>query len=70
MSNKEGDESQRQYSKRYPIGFSNIDIAEVQIAGRKLYLLVGIDGRSKFAVTQPADNADRRTAWEFLERPC
>jgi IS30 family transposase len=34
---------------------------------RKLYLFVGIDRTSKFAVTQLVDKADRRTAWEFLE---
>jgi transposase InsO family protein len=44
-----------------------IDIAEVQTAEGKLYLFVGIDRTSKFAVTQLVDKADRRTAWEFLE---
>ncbi|MET3762297.1 transposase InsO family protein [Sphingomonas sp. UYEF23] len=43
------------------------DIAEVQTAEGKLYLFVGIDRTSKFAVTQLVDKADRRTAWEFLE---
>ncbi len=33
----------------------------------KLHLFVGIDRTSKFAVTQLVDEADRRTAWEFLE---
>ena len=32
-----------------------------------LYLFVGIDRTSKFAVTQLVDKADRRTVWEFLE---
>jgi len=32
-----------------------------------LYLFVGINRTSKFAVTQLVDKADRRTAWEFLE---
>jgi len=49
------------------IGFFHIDIAEVQTAEGKLYLFVGIDRTSKFAVTQLVDKADRRTAWEFLE---
>jgi transposase InsO family protein len=57
----------RQLFKRYPIGFFHIDIAEVQTAEGKLYLFVGIDRTSKFAVTQLVDKADRRTAWEFLE---
>ena len=51
----------------YPIGFFHIDIAEVQTAEGKLYLFVGIDRTSKFAVTKLVDKADRRTAWEFLE---
>ena len=52
----------RQLFKRYPIGFFHIDIAEVQAAEGKLYLFVGIDRTSKFAVTQLFDKADRRTA--------
>jgi transposase-like protein len=32
-----------------------------------LYLFVAIDCSAKFAVTQLADTADRRTAWEFLQ---
>ncbi len=63
----EGDKPKRQHFKRYPIGFFHIDIAEVQTAEGKLYLFVGIDRTSKFAVTQLVDKADRRTAWEFLE---
>ena len=63
----EGDKPKRQRFKRYPIGFFHIDIAEVQTAEGKLYLFVGIDLTSKFAVTQLVDKADRRTAWEFLE---
>jgi len=39
----------------------------VQTAEGKLYLFVGIDRTSKFAVTQLIDKAERRTAWEFLE---
>ena len=38
--------------KRYPIGFFHIDIAEVQTAEGKLYLFVGIDRTSTFAVTR------------------
>ena len=63
----EGDKSKRQRFKRYPIGFFHIDIAEVQTAEGKLYLFVGIDRTSKFAVTQLVEKADRRTAWEFLQ---
>jgi hypothetical protein len=34
---------------------------------RELYLFVGIDCTSKFAVTQLIDKVDKRTAREFLE---
>jgi len=51
----------------YPIGFFRVDIAEVQTAEGKLFLFVGIDRTSKFAVTQLVEKADRRTAWEFLQ---
>lgn len=67
LPNIEGDAPKRQRFMRYPIGFFHIDIAEVQTAEGKLYLFVGIDRTSKFAVTQLVDKADRRTAWEFLE---
>jgi len=63
----EGDKPRRQRFKRYPIGFFHMDIAEVQTGEGKLYLFVGIDRTSKFAVTQLVDKAGRRTAWEFLE---
>lgn len=63
----EGDKPKRQRLKRYPMGFFHIDIAEVQTAEGKLYLFVGIDHTSKFAVSQLVDKADRKTAWEFLE---
>ena len=39
----------------------------IQAAEGKLYLFVGIDRTSKFAVTQLVEKADRKTAWEFLE---
>ena len=64
----EGDKPKRQTFKRYSIGFFHIDIAEVQTVKGKLYLFVGIDRTSKFAVKQLVDKADRKTAWEFLER--
>ena len=44
-----------------------MDIAKVQTAEGKLYLFVDIDRTSKLAVTQLVDQADKRTAWEFLE---
>jgi hypothetical protein len=64
LSEVEGPKRQR--FKRYPIGFFHMDIAGVQTAQGKLYLFVGIDRTSKFAVTQLVDKADRRTAWSSL----
>ena len=63
----EGDKPQRQKFKRYPISFFHIDIAEVQTGEGKLYLFVGIDRTSKFAVTQLVEKDDRKTACEFLQ---
>jgi len=62
-----GDKPKRQKFKRYPIRFFHIDIAEVQTAEGKLYLFVGIDRTSQFAVTRFIEKADRRTAREFLQ---
>jgi len=56
-----GDKPKRSKFKPYPIGFFHIDIAEVQTAEGKLYLFVGIDHTSKFAVTQLVDKTDRKT---------
>ncbi len=69
----EGDKPKRQKFKRYPIGFFHIDIAEVQTAEGKLYLFVGIDRTSKFAVTQLVEKADRRrrgSSSSTCSRPC
>ena len=64
----EGDKPKRRRFKRYPIGFFHIDIAEMHTAEGKLFLFVAIDRASKFAVVDLVERADRRTAWEFLER--
>ena len=63
----EGDKPKRQKFKRYPIGFFHIDIAEVRTEEGKLFLFVGIDRTSKFAVAQLVEKANRKTAREFLE---
>ena len=63
----ESDKPKRSEFKRYPIGFFHIDIAEVQTAEGRLYLFVGIDRTSKFAVTQLVEKADRKTTWEFWQ---
>jgi len=62
----EGDKPKRQRFKRYPIGYFHIDIAEVQTAEGKLYMFVGIDRTSKFAVTQLVQKAGKMAAAQFL----
>lgn len=62
----EGDKPKRQRFKRYPIGYFHIDIAEVQTAEGKLYMFVGIDRTSKFAVTQLVKKAGKMAAAQFL----
>jgi hypothetical protein len=52
LPDDERDKPKRSKFKRYPIGFFHIDIAELQTVEGKLYLFVGIDRTSKFAVTQ------------------
>jgi transposase-like protein len=52
--------------KVYPIGFFHIDIAEVQTAEGKLYLLVAVDRTSKFAFVELHSKATRRVAADFL----
>ncbi|WP_376984637.1 IS481 family transposase [Bosea sp. R86505] len=52
--------------KAYPIGFFHIDIAEVQTAEGRLYLLVAIDRTSKFALVELHKKATRRVAGDFL----
>jgi transposase InsO family protein len=39
----------------------------VQIAEGKVYIFVGIDRTSKFALIQRVEEADSKTAWEFLQ---
>ena len=49
------------------IGFFHVDIAEVRTKEGKLHLFVGIDRTSKLAFVQLHEQADRRTAFAFLE---
>ena len=67
LPDMEGDKPERQKFKRYPTGYFHIDIAGLQRHEGKLYLFVAIDRTRKFAVAQPVDKANRKTAWEFLE---
>jgi hypothetical protein len=52
--------------KSYPIGYFQIDIAEVQTAEGKLYLYVAIDRTSKFAFVQLVKKTGRTSASAFL----
>lgn len=61
-----GDKSAKKTFKSYPIGCFPIDIAEVQAAQGKLYLLVAIDRTSNFAFAQLVGKASRVTASTFL----
>ena len=63
----EGDKPRRKKFDSYPIGFFNIDLAEVRTAQGKLYLFVAIDRTSKFTVVELVEKADMRAAAAFLE---
>jgi len=64
----EGEASPKRKFKAYPIGYFHIDIAEVRTAEGKLYLIVAIDRRSKFAFVERHEKVARRTAGDFLRR--
>jgi hypothetical protein len=69
----EGDKPRRQKFKRYPIGFFHIDIAEVQTAEGKLFLFVGIDWTSKFAVLKSLPPLIERlpgSSFSTCSKPC
>ena len=69
----EGESLRQTQFKAYPIGYFHIDIAEVQTAQGKLYLIVAIDRTSKFAFVEMDDKVARVTAAAFLRRlspPC
>jgi hypothetical protein len=63
----EGDKPAMKTFKAYPIGYFNIDIAEVHTAEGKLYLYVAVDRVSKFAVVQVVRKTGRTSAAAFLE---
>lgn len=56
----------RRSSRRNPIGYFHIDIAEVRTAEGKLYLYVAIDRTSKFAFVQVVRKTGRTSASAFL----
>jgi hypothetical protein len=52
--------------KNGPVPIYTDDRLLSQTGEGKLYLFVGIDRTSKFAVAQLVATADRKTAWAFL----
>ncbi len=61
-----GDKPAKKKFKSYPIGYFHIDIAEVQTAEGKLYLMVAIDRTSKFAYVELHQKAGKMAAAQFL----
>ena len=57
-----GDKPKRQRFKHDAIGFSHMDIAEVQTAEGKPHLFMAVDRTTNIALTQLVAEADRTTA--------
>ena len=69
----EVDKPKRQKFKHYPIGFFHIDIAEMHTAEGKLFLFVGIDRTSKFALGNSSQQLTERppgSSCSTCSRPC
>lgn len=66
LPNVDGDKPAKKKSKRYPIGYFDIDIAEVQTAEGKLRLLVAVDRTSKVAFARLEESATAHTTAAFL----
>ena len=65
----EADKTEASEVQALPHRFFHIDIAEVQTSEGKLYLFVGIDRTSKFAVTQLVEKAERHRASPYQAKP-
>jgi transposase InsO family protein len=61
-----GDKPAKKRFKRYPIGYFQIDLAEVRTAEGKLNLFVAIDRTSKFAFVRLEKRAGKIEAAQFL----
>jgi hypothetical protein len=57
-----GDKATKQPFKRYPIGYSHIDIAEVRTEEGMLHLFVAVDRTSKYAFAQLHRTANAKVA--------
>ena len=62
-----GDKVAKKPFKRYPIGYFQLDIAEVRTEEGKLYLFVAIDRTSKFVFAQLHEAAKVKSAVGFLQ---
>ena len=62
----DGDKPKRSRFKAYPLGYLNIDLAEVHTAEGRLYLLIAIDRTTKFAFVELHEKATRRVVGDFL----
>jgi hypothetical protein len=67
IAERRRDKPAKKKFKTYLIGFSHIDIAEVQTAEGKLYIYVAIDRTSKFAFVQLVKKTGRTSTSAFLE---
>jgi transposase InsO family protein len=63
----EGEKPSKKKFKTYPIGYFHIDIAEVRTEEGKLYLYVMGDRTSKVAFARLVEQANTRTARQFLD---
>src|SRR3954462_14202825 len=66
LPDTDGDKPPRAQSKRYPIGYFHIDLAEVRTEQGKLDLLVAIARPSKFPLVELHEKVPRRGAGNFL----
>jgi transposase-like protein len=66
LPNVDGDKPDKRKFKTYPLGYFHIDIAEVQTAQGRLYLLVAIDRITKFTFLELHEKVTRRVAGDFL----
>jgi hypothetical protein len=62
-----GDKPAKQPFKAYPIGYFDIDLAEVRTEEGKLYLFVAVDRTSKYAFARLMQKATVVTARAFLD---
>ncbi|RYE96422.1 MAG: hypothetical protein EOO77_40985 [Oxalobacteraceae bacterium] len=65
MPEVEGDKPKRLRFMANPLGYFQIDLAEVRTAEGRLYLLVAIDRTTMFAFVELHEKATRRVAGDL-----